>query len=89
MLVTAHLDCLRCTTRNTIITMEITSPTTVIANNVTKTTFTPLLLSELLSLLLSSVLPSLVLSFEQLQDTIEHNNTVRSLVNYITGSGYS
>ena len=36
ILVTTHLDCLRRTIRNTLITIEITNPTKEIANNVGK-----------------------------------------------------
>ena len=60
ILVTTHLDCLRCTTRNTIITTEITSPITAIANNAAKAMFTPLLSSELLSVLVSVEIITLV-----------------------------
>ena len=46
MPVTTHLDCLRRTTRNTLTTMEITSPIIAITNNVAKAMITPLLSSE-------------------------------------------
>ena len=52
-LVTAHLDCLCRTTRITLITMEIISPITAIANNAIKAMINPLLSPELPSLLVS------------------------------------
>ena len=52
ILVTTHLDCLRCTT---LITTEINCPITAIANNVVaKAIITPLLSSEQSSLLTST-----------------------------------
>ena len=50
--VTTHLDCLRCTTKNTLIATEITSAIPATANNVAKAMITPLS-SELQSQLLS------------------------------------
>ena len=60
ILVATYPDCLSFTTRNTLITTEITSPITAIANNIAKAVTAPLLSSEPSSLLTS----------------IENNNTV-------------
>ena len=46
LLVTTHLDCLCCTTKNTLITTEITRPITAKVNNVAKAMVAPLLSSE-------------------------------------------
>ena len=42
VLTTTYLDCLCCTIKNTLITMEITSPIIAITKNVTKAMITPL-----------------------------------------------
>ena len=54
ILVTTHLDRLHCTIKNTLITIEITSPITAITNNVAKPMITPLLTSESSPLLSSN-----------------------------------
>ena len=50
ILVITHIDCLSFTTRNTLITIETTSPITAIANIVAKAMITILLSPELSSL---------------------------------------
>ena len=64
-----YLNCLCFTTNNAIITTEINSPIRVITNNVVKAAITPLLSSEQLSFRL----PSLLVSFKQLEVTIKGN----------------
>ena len=85
IIVTTYPDCLRRTTKNTLITTEITRPITAITNSVTKMMFIPLSSSELSSdrevssLLLSYELPSLALSFKHPRVTIEYNRTFKLL----------
>ena len=65
--IATHLDCLSFTTRNILITTEITSPITAIANNAAKAMFTPSMSSEI---------PSLLLPLEELLVTIKKTKAI-------------